>query len=104
MLTINWKQIYEVSQNETISVFDVILQSEGENKLQVVKAVKEQLGIGLGEAKELVDAAPSTIAKGVDRSTAEKLKLELESVGAEVKINFVKSINVINSSPFSSGS
>ena len=90
----NTQPIQEVSQNETISVFDVILQSEGENKLQVVKAVKEQLGIGLGEAKELVDAAPSTIAKGVDRSTAEKLKLELESVGAEVKINFVKSINV----------
>ena len=88
----NIQPIQEVSQNETISVFDVILQSEGENKLQVVKAVKEQLGIGLGEAKELVDAAPSTIAKGVDRSTAEKLKLELESVGAEVKID--KSVNI----------
>ena len=82
----NTQPIQEVSQNETISVFDVILQSEGENKLQVVKAVKEQLGIGLKEAKELVDAAPSTVVEGVDKSTAEKLKLELESVGAEVKI------------------
>lgn len=90
----NTQPIQEVSQNETISVFDVILQSEGENKLQVVKAVKEQLGIGLGEAKELVDAAPSTIAKGVDRSTAETIKSKLESEGAEVKINFVKLVNV----------
>lgn len=88
----NTQPIQEVSQNETISVFDVILQSKGENALQVVKAVKEQLGIGLGEAKDLVDAAPSTIAKGIDRGTAEKLKLELESVGAEVKID--KSVNI----------
>ena len=82
----NTQPINEVCQNETISVFDIILQSEGENKLQVVKAVKEQLGIGLKEAKDIVDAAPSTVVEGVDKSTAEKLKLELESVGAEVKI------------------
>ena len=82
----NTQPIQEVSQNETISVFDVILQSKGENALQVVKAVKEQLGIGLKEAKDIVDAAPSTVVEGVDKSTAEKLKLELESVGAEVKI------------------
>ena len=90
----NTQPIQEVSQNETISVFDVILQSKGENALQVVKAVKEQLGIGLGEAKELVDAAPSTIAIGVDRSAAKKIKSKLESEGAEVKINFVKLVNV----------
>ena len=69
-----------------MEIFDVILQSKGENALQVVKAVKEQLGIGLKEAKDIVDAAPSTVVEGVDKSTAEKLKLELESVGAEVKI------------------
>ena len=90
----NTQPIQEVSQNETISVFDVILQSKGENALQVVEAVKEQLGIGLGEAKELVDAAPSTIAKGIDRGTAETIKSKLESEGAEVKINFVKLVNV----------
>lgn len=82
----NTQPIQEVSQNETISVFDVILQSKGENALQVIKAVKEQLGIGLAAAKDIVDAAPSTVVEGVDKSTAEKLKLELESVGAEVKI------------------
>ena len=90
----NTQPIQEVSQNETISVFDVILQSEGENKLQVVKAVKEQMDFGLKEAKDLVDAAPTTIAKGIDRSTAEKIKSKLESEGAEVKINFVKLVNV----------
>lgn len=82
----NTQPIQEVSQNETISVFDVILQSKGENALQVVKAVKEQLDLGLKEAKDLVDVAPSTIAKGIDRSTAEKLKLELELAGAKVEI------------------
>lgn len=90
----NTQPIQEVSQNETISVFDVILQSKGENALQVIKAVKEQLGIGLEEAKDLVDAAPTTIAKGIDRGTAEKIKSKLESEGAEVKINFVKLVNV----------
>lgn len=78
----NTQPINEVCQHETISVFDVILQSEGENKLQVVKAVKEQLGIGLKEAKDIVDAAPSTIVKGVDKSTAETIKSELNSNGA----------------------
>ena len=78
----NTQPIQEVSQNETISVFDVILQSKGENALQVIKAVKEQLGIGLKEAKDIVDAAPSTIVKGVDKSTAETIKSELNSKGA----------------------
>ena len=69
-----------------MEIFDVILQSKGVNALQVVKAVKEQMDLGLKEAKDLVDAAPTTIAKGVDRSTAEKIKSKLESEGAEVKI------------------
>ena len=69
-----------------MEIFDVILRSKGVNALQVIKAVKEQMDLGLKEAKDLVDAAPTTIAKGVDRSTAEKIKSKLESEGAEVKI------------------
>lgn len=66
--------------------FDVVLKSPGGAKLQVVKAVKEQTGLGLKEAKELVDAAPSTIKEGVDKATAEALQKALEEVGAEIEI------------------
>ena len=66
--------------------FDVILKSAGANKLQVVKAVKEQTGLGLKEAKDLVDGAPSKIKEGVDKATAEALKKALEEGGAEVEL------------------
>ncbi len=66
--------------------FDVVLKSAGAAKLQVVKAVKEQTGLGLKEAKDLVDAAPSNIKEGVDKATAEALKKALEEVGAEVEL------------------
>lgn len=66
--------------------FDVVLKSAGGAKLQVVKAVKEHLGVGLKEAKELVDAAPSTIKEGADKATADALKAALEEAGAEVEI------------------
>ena len=66
--------------------FDVILKSAGAQKLQVVKAVKEQTGLGLKEAKDIVDAAPSTVKEGVDKATAEALKKALEEVGAEVEL------------------
>lgn len=66
--------------------FDVVLKAPGGAKLQVVKAVKEQLGVGLKEAKELVDGAPSTIKEGADKATAEALKAALEEAGAEVEI------------------
>lgn len=66
--------------------FDVVLKSPGGAKLQVVKAVKEHLGVGLKEAKELVDAAPSTIKEGADKATADALKAALEEAGAEVEI------------------
>lgn len=66
--------------------FDVVLKSAGANKLQVVKAVKEQTGLGLKEAKDIVDAAPSTVKEGVDKATAEALKKALEEVGAEVEL------------------
>ena len=66
--------------------FDVVLKSAGAQKLQVVKAVKEQTGLGLKEAKDIVDAAPATVKEGVDKATAETLKKALEEVGAEVEL------------------
>ena len=66
--------------------FDVILKSAGAAKLQVVKAVKESCGLGLKEAKDIVDAAPATVKEGVDKATAEALKAALEAAGAEVEV------------------
>ncbi len=66
--------------------FDVILKSAGATKLQVVKAVKEHCGLGLKEAKDLVDGAPSTIKEGISKEDAEALKKVLEDVGAEVEL------------------
>ncbi|MGN1244626.1 MAG: 50S ribosomal protein L7/L12, partial [Alloprevotella sp.] len=64
--------------------FDVVLKSAGAAKLQVVKAVKEQCGLGLKEAKELVHGAPSKVKEGVAKEEAEALKKALEEAGAEV--------------------
>lgn len=66
--------------------FDVILKSSGDKKLQVVKVVKELTGLGLKEAKEIVDGAPKTIKEGVAKNEAEALKTQLEEAGAEVEI------------------
>lgn len=66
--------------------FDVELKSAGASKLKVVKAVKEITGLGLKEAKELVDGAPKVIKEGVDKVTAEDIKKQLEEVGAEVEL------------------
>ena len=66
--------------------FNVILNSAGASKLQVVKAVKTLLGLGLKEAKELVDSAPGAIKEGVSKDEAEKIKAELEGAGAEVEL------------------
>lgn len=71
---------------EEKSSFDVILTSAGAAKLQVVKAVKELTGLGLKEAKELVDGAPKAIKEGVAKDEAEALKKQLEEAGAEVEI------------------
>ena len=62
------------------------MKSAGAAKLQVVKAVKESCGLGLKEAKELVDSAPAKVKEGVDKATAEALKTALEGAGAEVEI------------------
>lgn len=66
--------------------FDVILNSAGAAKLKVVKEVKGLLGLGLKEAKGLVDGAPAPIKEGVPKDEAEKIKAALEAVGAEVEI------------------
>ena len=66
--------------------FDVVLTSAGQSKLQVVKAVKEALGLGLKEAKDLVDGAPATIKEKISKAEAEALKAVLEEAGAEVEI------------------
>ena len=66
--------------------FDVILKNAGTAKLQVVKAVKESCGLGLKEAKDLVDGAPSKLKEGVAKEEAEALKKALEEAGAEVEI------------------
>jgi len=66
--------------------FDVVLKSAGSAKLQVVKAVKEQCGLGLKEAKDLVDGAPSVVKEGVAKADAETLKKALEEAGAEVEL------------------
>ncbi len=66
--------------------FDVILKAAGPNKLAVVKVVKELTGLGLKEAKDLVDGAPKPIKEGVDKATSEELKAKLTEAGAEVEI------------------
>ena len=66
--------------------FDVILANAGQAKLQVVKAVKDITGLGLKEAKDLVDGAPKAIKEGVSKADAEALKAKLEEAGATIEI------------------
>jgi large subunit ribosomal protein L7/L12 len=66
--------------------FDVVLKSPGGAKLQIVKLVKELTGLGLKEAKELVDSAPKALKEGVSKEEAESLKSQLEEAGAEVEL------------------
>ena len=66
--------------------FDVVLAEVGATKLQVVKAVKEACGLGLKEAKDLVDGAPSTIKEGLSKEEAENLKKAIEEAGAKVEL------------------
>lgn len=74
------------AEAEEKSSFDVVLKSFGAAKLAVVKAVKEHAGLGLKEAKELVDGVPTNVKEGVDKATAEALKAALEEAGAEVEL------------------
>ena len=71
---------------EEKTAFDVVLKSAGAQKLAVVKAVKEACGLGLKEAKDLVDAAPSVLKEGLPKAEAESLKKTIEESGAEIEI------------------
>ena len=71
---------------EEKSDFDVVLVDAGANKLKVVKAVKEACGLGLKEAKDLVDGAPSTLKEGMAKAEAENLKAAIEAEGAKVEL------------------
>ena len=71
---------------EEKSEFDVVLEGFGDNKIAVIKAVREITGQGLKEAKELVDGAPKTLKEGVSKDDADKIAAELKEAGAEVEI------------------
>lgn len=66
--------------------FDVVLKAAGGNKIAVIKVVREVTGLGLKEAKELVDNAPKTLKEGVSKAEAEEIKAKLEAEGAEVSM------------------
>lgn len=66
--------------------FDVILKEAGSEKIKVIKVVRELTGLGLKEAKEMVDGAPSTLKEGVDKAEADAVKAQLEEVGAVVEL------------------
>jgi large subunit ribosomal protein L7/L12 len=71
---------------EEQSTFDVVLNSPGDKKIQVIKVVRAATGLGLKEAKALVDEAPKPVKEGLDKDEAEKLKGELEEAGAQVEL------------------
>src|SRR3954454_10694045 len=71
---------------EEQTAFDVIITGAGDKKIQVIKVVRAATGLGLKEAKAVVDEAPKAVKEGVDRDEAEKLKTELEDAGASVEI------------------
>ena len=71
---------------EEKSEFDVVLTNAGANKIKVIKAVRELTGLGLKEAKEIVDGAPKTLKEGVAKDAAEEMKAKLAEVGAEVEL------------------
>ncbi len=76
----------EAAQEEEKTEFDVVLASYGEKKINVIKVVRAHTGLGLKEAKELVDSAPSTVKEAVPKEEAEKIKKELEEAGATVEL------------------
>jgi large subunit ribosomal protein L7/L12 len=76
----------EAAAAEEQTEFDVILKAAGQNKIQVIKAVREATGLGLKEAKDVVDGAPKAVKEKVSMDDANALKAKLEEVGAEVEI------------------
>ena len=76
----------EGGEAEEQTAFDVILTGSGDKKIQVIKVVRAATGLGLKEAKALVDEAPKPVREGIDREEADKLKAELEEAGATVEV------------------
>jgi large subunit ribosomal protein L7/L12 len=76
----------DAAPEEEQTAFDVVLTAAGEKKIQVIKVVRAATGLGLKEAKALVDEAPKPIKEGVDKDEAEKLKTELEEAGGSVEV------------------
>ena len=74
------------AEEEEQTAFDVVLTGAGDKKIQVIKVVRAATGLGLKEAKALVDEAPKPIKEGVEREEADKLKAELEEAGASVEV------------------
>ena len=74
----------EAAEEQT--AFDVVLQAAGDKKIQVIKVVRAATGLGLKEAKALVDEAPKPVKEGIDRAEADKLKSDLEEAGATVEL------------------
>jgi large subunit ribosomal protein L7/L12 len=74
------------AEAEEQTAFDVILTGAGDKKIQVIKVVRAATGLGLKEAKALVDEAPKPVKEGIDREDADKLKAELEEAGASVEM------------------
>jgi len=77
-------EVVEAEEEQT--AFDVVLTGAGERKIQVIKVVRAATGLGLKEAKAMVDEAPKAIKEGVERDEADKLKNELEEAGASVEV------------------
>ncbi|HEV7185045.1 MAG: 50S ribosomal protein L7/L12 [Leifsonia sp.] len=75
-----------VEEVEEQTAFDVVLQAAGEKKIQVIKEVRALTSLGLGEAKAVVDGAPSTVLEGVSKEAADKAKAQLEEAGATVTL------------------
>ena len=73
-------------KEEAKTTFDVVLKAGGDKKIQVIKVVRAATGLGLKEAKALVDEAPKPVKEGVEREEADKLKGELEEAGASVEV------------------
>jgi len=76
----------EAAVEEEQTEFDVVLASFGENKVAAIKAVRALTGLGLKEAKEMVESAPATLKEGVDKAEAEEMKTKLEEAGAKVEL------------------
>jgi large subunit ribosomal protein L7/L12 len=76
----------EAAAEEESSTVDVILTGAGEKKIQVIKVVRAATGLGLKEAKALVDEAPKPVKEGIERDEAEKLKAEIEEAGGSVEV------------------